>query len=203
MRRGVAIAATLTATSLFLASCASIVSDNDSTTYIQTEPETARCELHGQDFVRVVNTPDSIQLPAEAAPITIACKAEGYKTTTANLDTSMDGWIVGNLLFGRVIGLAVDAARGAGQKYPAQVMVALEPEAFDSIAHRDRWYDERRAAIEAKWDEQISKAKNSCNTNPERHQECASQAEELGEQSDKEIEAFEERRLSATVSSGA
>jgi len=50
---------------LVLSGCASIVSESESTTYIETDPETARCELHGQDFKRVVTTPTSIHLPAD------------------------------------------------------------------------------------------------------------------------------------------
>ena len=44
---------------LLTGACASIVSDNESTVYVATEPEKARCELHGQDFTRVVSTPAS------------------------------------------------------------------------------------------------------------------------------------------------
>jgi PBP1b-binding outer membrane lipoprotein LpoB len=44
------------ALALVLPGCASIVSDNNSGTYIETDPEKARCELHGQDFKRVVDT---------------------------------------------------------------------------------------------------------------------------------------------------
>lgn len=56
-----------------LPACASIVSDNKSVTYVETVPEEARCELHGQDFKRVITTPASIQLPANAAPVMVAC----------------------------------------------------------------------------------------------------------------------------------
>ena len=31
----------------WLSACASIVSNNESTTYIETDPEKSRCELHG------------------------------------------------------------------------------------------------------------------------------------------------------------
>mgnify|MGYP001010576331 FL=1 len=112
MTRSLALAAIL-AFGLWGAGCASVVSKTDSTTYLETDPEKARCVLHGQDFKRVVTTPDSIQLPSAAAPITVACEAEGYKTATAVLDTKSDGWIWGNILLGGVIGAVVDGARGA------------------------------------------------------------------------------------------
>ncbi|MCH8111383.1 MAG: hypothetical protein IH905_05430 [Proteobacteria bacterium] len=100
-----------------LSGCASIVSDNESTVYVATEPEAARCELHGDDFTRVINTPGSLVIPSVAAPVTVTCDAEDYRTTTGELDTSADGWMAGNIIFGLLgggIGLIVDAARGAG-----------------------------------------------------------------------------------------
>lgn len=180
-----------------LSACASIVSDNDSTTYISTEPEQARCELHGQDFKRVVQTPDSITLPAEAAPITVACDAEGYRTTTATLDTSMDGWIVGNLLFGGVIGLAIDAARGAGQKYPPQMALVLDPESFDSNAARDAWYTRRRAELEQKWGAALDEAKRRCNR--DQTELCNKRRAKIEEARDKALSELERKRTSAQV----
>lgn len=103
----------IAACGMVLSACASIVSDNDTTTHLQTEPEVARCELRGKNLDRVVHTPHSVNLPASAAPITVARKADGYRTATAELDTSTDGWIFGNVLFGGVVGTAVDAVRGA------------------------------------------------------------------------------------------
>ncbi len=185
------------ASAVSLTACASIVSDNESTTYIETEPETARCELHGQDFKRVVNTPDSIHLPAEAAPITIACVADGYKTTTEPLDTKVDGWVFGNILFGGLIGLAIDSARGAGQEYPPHVMVALEPEIFTSQADRDAWYDRRREAQEARWNNVISQAQAQCSDDDDTS--CKSRVEKAQEERDEEIAELEERRLQARV----
>ena len=182
---------------LSLPACASIVSENDSTTYIGTEPEGARCELHGQDFKRVITAPNSITLPAEAAPITVACNAEGFRTTTAELDTSMDGWIVGNLLFGGLIGVAIDAARGAGQKYPSQLTIILDPASFDSSAARDDWYAVRRRELEAKWEGAMAQARQRCDR--DKTELCGNRLEELEKERDQEFEELEKRRDTAVV----
>ena len=145
----------------------------------------------------MVNTPDSINLPAEAAPITIACSAEGYRTTEEPLDTEGDGWIVGNLLFGGLIGVAIDAARGAGQEYPPHVLVALEPEEFASHVERDAWFDRRREALESRWSEALSQAQALC-TN-EDDTSCEPRVKRVEEERDKEVAALEERRSRAAV----
>lgn len=180
------------------AGCASIVSDDDSTTYIETVPEKARCELHGQDFTRVVNTPSSLQLPSKAAPITIACKAEGYRNTVKELDTSIDGWILGNLLFGGIIGIAVDAARGAGMKFPPRVTVILEPEAFPSAAARDAWFDDRRQTIDERFDEAVKAAKYNCQGG-DVTRDCSEDIEKIEDLRNKELLELEGRRQRARV----
>lgn len=182
---------------LSLSACASIVSDNDSTTYISTEPDEARCDLHGQDFKRVVHTPDSITLPAEAAPIVVACKKEGFRTTTAELDTSMDGWIVGNLIFGGLIGVAIDAARGAGQKYPPQLQVILTPASFESGEERDRWFDERRATVEKKWETAISEVESKCAR--DKTELCGKKVDDIKAKRDKDLEALEHERETSVI----
>lgn len=185
-------------TPLLLASaCASIVSDNESTTYIGTEPEVARCELHGQDFERVVNTPASVTLPSKAAPVTVACEAEGYRRTVADMDTSADGWIFGNILFGGLIGVAIDAARGAGQKFPPNITIVLEPESFDSVAARDAWFDARREKIRTQWDDAIAKVKNECSRNM--RDLCNKKIQEAETLREAQLEDLEQRREAAVI----
>lgn len=186
---------------LLAGACASIVSDNESTTYIETDPQSARCVLHGQDFERVVQTPESILLPANAAPITLACEAEGYRTTSAELDTKMDGWILGNVIFGGIVGIVIDAARGAGQKYPSKITVVLEPEQFPTAAKRDEWYDRQREATEEKWDKIISRLKAGCTSLNQR--ECDDNAGRARKQRDAELKELENRRLAAAVAATA
>lgn len=145
-----------------LPACASVMSDNKSVTYMETVPEVAKCELHGQDFKRVVTTPNSIPLPSEAAPITVACTAPGYKRTTATLDTKHDGWIWGNILLGGGIGLIVDAAKGSGFKYPPKFSIIMEPEQFATLDERDAWFDRIKADIDKRWTAEIGKLKTQC-----------------------------------------
>ncbi len=184
-----------------LSGCASIVSDNETDVYVATEPEAARCELHGDDFSRVINTSGSLIIPSDAAPVTIACNAEGYRTTTGELDTSADGWMAGNIIFGILgggIGLIVDAARGAGMMYPPNITIVLEPESFASLAARDEWYDNRRRILDEKWDVAIEKADTNCGLAPD---VCASRLKEAREARDQELEELEQHRATAKIAS--
>jgi hypothetical protein len=182
---------------LLAAACASIVSDDDTTTYIATEPENARCELQGDGFNRVVNTPASLSLPSDAAPITVVCGAEGFRQTSKDMDTSADGWILGNLIFGGLVGVAIDAARGAGQKFPAELTVVLEPESFESLAARDAWYDTRGREIDEEWDGVLKTIDNECNRNMK--ELCAEKKDDAEKTRAEELEALEQRRSTAVV----
>jgi hypothetical protein len=189
--------------SLTMSACASIVSDNASTTYIETDPEKARCELHGQDFKRVIETPNSINLPSKAAPLTISCSATGYKVTTAKLDTELDGWVFGNIIFGGIVGVVVDVARGAGQKYPPKMSVLLEPERFSDTTKRDEFYGRRKLLAEDKWSRAIRDTQAQCSTSADvSAADCLDRVKKLQAGRDKELAELEEHRLSSTIGNG-
>lgn len=190
-----------TAVAALLTGCASIVSDDDTKTHIATNPEVAQCELTGKNFQLVVNSPGTVILPARAAPITVACETDGYKTTTAQLDTSVDGWIFGNIILGGVIGAVIDGARGAGMKYPEEIIIALEPASFESEASRDEFYDSRRAEVERKWDEISQKLETQCRSKYEVDAStCEVRRKRVQDDREKEISAIEESRAEAEIS---
>lgn len=151
---------------ILLPGCASILSGNESTTSIETDPEKARCELDGKNFKRVIETPESIRLSAKAAPIKITCTADGYHPATTKMDTSSDGTILANIIFGGVIGIVVDAATQSGMKFPKRISLALDPKGFKTAAGRDAWYKRRRTFVERQWTEKFLASSRSvdCDT---------------------------------------
>lgn len=187
-----------------LVGCASVVSDTNTYTLIETQPEGARCELHGHGFSQVLYTSGSVQLPAGAAPIILVCRAKGYLTATLNIDTEIDGWIFGNLLLGGPIGIIVDGARGAGQKYPPKVSVQLEPEIFASPAARDAWFDRQRLRIDEKWNVILATLRQSCEEGATEGDPCADDLKRVTRRRKIELQQLDLRRIKAKVeNSGA
>lgn len=189
-----------------LANCASIVSENESVTYIETDPENARCELHGQDFKRVIHTPDSMQLPAEAAPITVACSAENYRTTSETLDTSADGWIVGNILFGGIIGIAIDAARGAGEKYPPKFSLILDPKEFSTEDERDAYYSKRELTVRNKWNKTITELEEKCENEEDTaygNEDCLSLLDKAKSKKKEELKKIQRNKETSEIQSNS
>ena len=110
-----------TATIVSLAACASIVSDSTGVVTVSSNPTAAQIAIADQSGVEVYRgtTPASITLDASAGyfdgqEYTITFSKEGYDPTTVKVDSRINGWYVGNIVFGGFIGwLIVDPLTGA------------------------------------------------------------------------------------------
>lgn len=131
MKKGIATNI-LTAT-LFTTGCASIVSDSQYPVTIASNPAGASFEIVDRNGVMVHTgtTPGSVTLKSGAgyfktASYTITYKKEGFADSVTTLTATMDGWYIGNLLFGGLIGmLIVDPATGAMYKLPESASAEL------------------------------------------------------------------------------
>lgn len=120
--------------SMFVSGCASIVSDSSYPVTISASPEGVRYTVknakRGYDVMSGV-TPATISLSADEgffskASYLVTFEKPGYDSVTLPLKAGMDGWYVGNLLFGGLIGfLIIDPATGAMWKLEEHIQVAL------------------------------------------------------------------------------
>jgi hypothetical protein len=124
-------------TILSLAACASIVSDSKEVVTISSNPTAAQIAIADESGIEVYRgtTPATITLDASAGyfdgqEYTITFSKDGYDPTTIKVDSRINGWYVGNIVFGGLIGwLIVDPLTGA--------MWALETEQVnDTLAER-------------------------------------------------------------------
>ncbi len=127
-------------------SCASIVSDSYYPVSFSSRPAGANITVasqHGHE-IYVGTTPATVTLPAEAgffskARYKITIEKDGHAPRTFSLDASLDGWVFGNILFGGLIGLAIDAGTGSMWKLPANMVATLTEEtALLILKHRDK-----------------------------------------------------------------
>jgi hypothetical protein len=185
--------------------CATLVSGDETDTQITTDPIGAECELVGDNYNIFVTTPANVQLDSDAAPVTITCNADGHVEEIAEIDTSMDGTTFGNILAGGLIGFAVDAASGAGQKYPETIDLVLVPTSFPDIAARDAWYERQVQRVEDKYIRLADELPSYC---PQREAGTAGQAgtncdaeidEKIAPLKQAELEELEQIRLSTPI----
>jgi hypothetical protein len=130
---------------LGLAACASVVGSTESSVQVRTNPDKARCDLTGHEgFSASVETPATISIPNAAAPVTVTCRADGFRPTSYTLDATADGWIWGNsaLMIATggvaVLGALVDESRAAGKSYREEVHYDLAPERPRPVRLRSR-----------------------------------------------------------------
>lgn len=121
------------ATSFAVAGCASIVSKSSWPVSVQSNPTGARCVIANKEGVQVHagETPLALTLNASSGFFTsqdysITCDKEGYQTAKAEMPSSLNGWYLGNIIFGGLIGiLIVDPATGAMWKLEETTVVNL------------------------------------------------------------------------------
>lgn len=125
-----------------LSGCASIISDSQYPVSISSTPAGANFEVRNRagQVIHSGTTPGSVTLKSGAGYFkgevyTIAFRKEGFTAEQTTLNTSLDGWYWGNILFGGLIGmLAVDPATGAMYKLPEDTAATLAPLTADAKA---------------------------------------------------------------------
>ena len=109
---------------IILGGCASITeSKNQSMSVTTGEVTGAMCTLSNSKGSYYVTTPGSVMVRNACDQLSISCAKEGYVPANPAAGTVQDkaknmAW--GNLVFGGIIGLAVDRSTGAGCQYPQQ-----------------------------------------------------------------------------------
>ncbi|MDC3026616.1 hypothetical protein OA248_04845 [Candidatus Pelagibacter sp.] len=107
-----------------LSGCASITESKNQSMSVNTGEITgAMCTLSNSKGTYYVTTPGSVLVRNACDPITITCTKEGYVPANPSAGTVQDkskGMAWGNLVFGGIIGIAVDRSTGAGCSYPQQ-----------------------------------------------------------------------------------
>lgn len=110
-----------------LGACASIVEGTDQSITVSSNPTKASCflEREGAQIGTVDPTPGSVMVDKSSADITVICSKEGYEDGTGVLVSGFEGWALGNVIFGGIVGVGVDAASGALNNYPSTITVTL------------------------------------------------------------------------------
>ncbi|MAZ78211.1 MAG: PEGA domain-containing protein [Legionellaceae bacterium] len=106
--------------SAVLAGCASIVNGTTEGFTVDSAPSHAQLTIDG---LSQGQTPVQINLKRDQDH-TIKLTLAGYKSVTIQLQKSVSGWVFGNIVFGGLIGLAIDAVDGAMYKLTPQQMSA-------------------------------------------------------------------------------
>ncbi len=108
-----------------LSACASIINGRTQSVGISSSPAGARALVN--PVGTTVITPSQVELRRNTS-YTILVEKDGYEPGSATVSSGPSAWLLGNILIGGLIGLAVDFITGGAWKLtPETVSVALLP----------------------------------------------------------------------------
>jgi hypothetical protein len=111
-----------------LPGCASVVKGSSQTIAITTPPtDGAQCTLSSGQGNWQVTSPGAVTVSKSKDDMQVRCIKPGWQDGFGNIPSNFQGWTVGNLLIGGIIGLGVDAATGAINEYPNAFQVPMVP----------------------------------------------------------------------------
>jgi len=98
--------------------------DDSQPVAFSSDPQGAVVSING---VPSGTTPCTIMVMRSRGTKMIELKKDGYQTVTMKLEESVDAAAFGNIVFGGIIGGAVDAFSGKGTNFKGSVQVKLFP----------------------------------------------------------------------------
>jgi hypothetical protein len=179
--------------------CATIIGGTSQDVYVQTDPTGADCKVDRQGAsVGVVRpTPGRINVARSKETMIISCTLDGYQQADEVVASSFSGATVGNILMGGLIGIAVDAASGANNKYPDRVIIVMTPDSFPNTAARDTFFEGVKERLRTSADAEITKIQAGCNSNNK--EVCNGEVKKLTDARDKALADIDGKRLSAKI----
>ena len=134
MSNRIVVFAAVAACAVSLSGCASIIKGSSQQIAIETPPATgANCELSNRVGHWTVVTPGVAKVSRSKEDMRITCTKEGWQTASGVIPSDFEGWTLGNLLIGGIIGLGVDASTGAINEYPHAFQLPMHQGAQSSI----------------------------------------------------------------------
>jgi hypothetical protein len=117
---------------LALSACAAILDGSDQIISVKarsglTYLTGTQCKLTNNKGIWYVTAPDSVTVHRSYDDLNVKCEHDGYIANTGSAPSSTRGMAYGNIVFGGVIGAAVDMGTGSAYDYPSPIIVELQP----------------------------------------------------------------------------
>ena len=117
--------------------CGTIIHGTTQQVGISSSPTNAAVSINGRT---IGNTPVLIDLKRKDSHI-VKIVLDGYETFETTLTRKVSGWVWGNIVFGGLIGLVVDASTGGMYKLtPEQIQAEMRTNQSSKIDSKDGLY---------------------------------------------------------------
>jgi hypothetical protein len=195
MLRAFALAACLS-----LSGCATLVTGSSQTLTLDTQPPGAAClfKRDGATIGAVNPTPGSVSVTKAYKDIDVRCSKEGYADAIGRVGSNFQAMTFGNVLFGGLVGVVIDAASGAAMHYEPTLTIVLIPARFESEAARDAFFEQRRASYLTQAETVRKRIEERCSPND---RDCARQLAEAKTAQERDLAQIEQERRAAVFDS--
>lgn len=179
--------------------CATVVGGTTQDVLVESQPPGAECKIDrsGTTIGFIKQTPGRLNVSRDKNNVIVSCTREGYEQSNEVLVSGFTGATLGNLLLGGLVGVMVDAASGANNKYPDRVLIVLTPASFPSDEARDAHFAGIRSRIEDGANAEIKTVETRCNSG--NRELCTIEVKKLADARDAALADLDRRRLGAKV----
>jgi hypothetical protein len=179
-----------------LSGCATIVSGSAQKVTVDTDPPGAACVFRrGGSVIGMVSpTPGTLSVDKSRDDIEVRCTKQGYLDNVGVVGSRFQGMTFGNVLFGGLIGVIVDAQSGATAEYQPQVTLRLVPSRFADVSARDAFFDQLRSEFLGEAEKVRERIRKLC-----RDPECQRQLEAADREQVRGVARIEEQRAAALI----
>jgi len=111
--------------------CASIVGGTSQVVSVEAldadrKVSGAQCSLKNPKGEYFVTTPGTVTINRAYDDLIVKCEMAGYDAGTTSAKSTTKAMAFGNIIFGGVVGGAVDIASGAAYEYPSMITVRMQ-----------------------------------------------------------------------------
>lgn len=117
---------------ILIGGCASIFSDKTQPVMVLTacdssnELVSASCIIENDVTRKIIISPAIVAIPKSDSDLKVTCTVNGITSNTHVFSSKIDEKFAGNLVFGGLIGAAIDTGTGAGFFYPKKIFIRSE-----------------------------------------------------------------------------
>jgi len=178
--------------------CATLVKGSSQSVVVNTDPPGAICSLtrKGKEIAVVNPTPGTITVDKSKDAVAVSCNRAGYLESAGTINSQFQAMTFGNILFGGLVGVAIDAGSGAMNEYEPNITLTLIPAEFSSDAKRDAFFDKMRTEFLAQSDQVVERIKKKCSAGA-----CDSQLKAAASAKEAKLADIETKRFLAKVNS--
>ncbi len=188
---------------LTASACATVVGGTTQEVFVESDPAGADCRLErqGSNVGIVKPTPGRVNVSRSKDALIVNCSLAGHEESNEVLSSSFTGATLGNILLGGLVGVVVDAASGANNKYPERITVIMTPTNFPNEPARDAHFAKAKVRIEQAADEELKRLRNNCGAN--NREICRMEEKPVADARDRAVEEIERKRLAAKVAAAS